>query len=66
MPPPETGLTFPPGPALHLHDAGARERFATMEQLLLVLDSFINDLSLVEDSEAQGVRNGSVGQSKSK
>jgi hypothetical protein len=51
---------------LHLHDAGARERFATMEQLLLVLDSFINDLSLVEDSEAQGVRNGSVGQSKSK
>jgi hypothetical protein len=59
MPPP-TGPTFPPGPALQLSDAGARERFATMEQLLLVLDSFINDLSLLPDGECEALRNGGV------
>lgn len=60
MPPAPGGPTFPPGPALKMSDAGARERFATIEQLLLVLDSFINDLSLVESNEAVAERNGGV------
>ena len=62
MPPTPGGPTFPPGPALKLSDAGARERFATIEQLLLVLDSFINDLSFVETKEPVQKRNGGVAQ----
>ena len=48
---PSDKITFfsePPGPALKVEDAGAREAWATMEQLLLVLDSFINDVTRLD------------------
>ena len=48
---PSDKMTFfstPPGPALNIADAGAREAWATMEQLLLVLDSFINDVTRLD------------------
>lgn len=41
-------LSQPPGPALKVEDAGAREAWATMEQLLLVVDAFINDVNQLD------------------
>ena len=41
-------VSYPPGPALVVGDAGAREAWATLEQLLLVADDFLNDLATVD------------------
>ena len=53
-----SNYTFPPGPALAAEDAGAREAWATIEQLLLVLDSFINDICTLEATTELSIAHG--------
>ena len=53
-------LSQPPGPALKVEDAGAREAWATMEQLLLVVDAFINDVNQLEHYTLESSAHGGV------
>jgi hypothetical protein len=53
-----TFFSEPPGPALKIEDAGAREAWATMEQLLLVIDSFINDVTCLDQHTIEASSHG--------
>lgn len=58
-------VSRPPGPALGVNDAGAREAWATMEQILLVIDDFINDVNRLDRHTLELCAHGGVAEHES-